>query len=113
MRGLRGSCDYSLEVSLPGRFTVIAGANGGGETTFRGAVYLAHTERFPSLLRHSAEALGTGDRDIELEYKFEGHAVDEGPLGKRLQDQSGRSVPEWSRRNGRGPCIAAWAPSRG
>lgn len=102
VRGLRGSVEYPLEVSLPGRFTVIAGANSGGKTTFSDAVYLAHTERFPYLPRHSAAALGTGDRDIELEYKFEGHAADEGPLGKQLQDQSGRSVPgtvaaEWAR----------------
>jgi putative ATP-dependent endonuclease of OLD family len=102
VRGLRGSVDYPLEVSLPGRFTVIAGANGGGKTTFSDAVYLAHTERFPYLPRHSAAALGTGDRDIELAYTFERHAADEGPLGRQLQDQSGRSVPgtvaaEWAR----------------
>lgn len=102
VRGLRGSVYHPLEVSLPGRFTVIAGANGGGKTTFSDAVYLAHTERFPYLPRHSAAALGTGDRDIEVEYKFERHAAAEGPLGKQLQDQSGRLVPgtvaaEWAR----------------
>ena len=81
VRGLRGSVDYPLEVTLPGRFTVIAGANGGGKTTFSDAVYLGHPERFPYLPRHSAAALGAGDRDIEVEYKFEADVADEGPLG--------------------------------
>lgn len=102
VRGLRGSVDHPIEVSLPGRFSVIAGANGGGKTTFSDAVYLGHPEKFPYLPRHSASALGPGDRDIEMEYKFEADATREGPLGKQLQAQSGRSVPgtiaaEWAR----------------
>lgn len=102
VRGLRGSVDHPLEVSLPGRFSVIAGANGGGKTTFSDAVYLGHPEKFPYLPRHPAAALGSGDRDIELEYKFESDAAHEGPLGLQLQAQSGRSVPgtvaaEWAR----------------
>ncbi|WP_162958816.1 ATP-dependent nuclease [Nocardia yunnanensis] len=81
---------------------MIAGANGGGKTTFSDAVYLGHPERFPYLPRHSAAALGPGDRDIELEYKFEADAAKEGPLGLQLQAQSGRSVPgtvaaDWAR----------------
>lgn len=102
VRGLRGSVDHPLEVSLPGRFAVIAGANGGGKTTFSDAVYLGHHERFPSLPRHSAAALGPRDRDIELAYRFEADVAKEGPLGIQLQAQSGRSVPgtvaaEWAR----------------
>lgn len=102
VRGLRGSVDSPLEVSLPGRFAVIAGANGGGKTTFSDAVYLGHQEKFPYLPRHSAAALGPGDRDIEVEYKFEADAAAEGPLGSQLQAQSGRSAPgtvaaEWAR----------------
>lgn len=102
VRGLRGSVDHPLEVSLPGRFAVIAGANGGGKTTFSDAVYLGHPQRFPHLPRHSAAALGPGDRDIEVAYRFEADAAKEGPLGLQLQLQSGRSVPgtvaaDWAR----------------
>lgn len=102
VRGLRGSVDHPLEVSLPGRFAVIAGANGGGKTTFSDAVYLGHPERFPFLPRHSAAALGPRDRDIELAYRFEADVAKEGPLGIQLQAQSGRSAPgtvaaEWAR----------------
>ncbi|WP_405180037.1 ATP-dependent nuclease [Nocardia sp. NBC_01377] len=88
-------------MSLPGRFAVIAGANGGGKTTFSDAVYLGHPERFPYLPRHSAAALGPGDRDVELAYKFEADAAKEGPLGLQLQAQSGRSAP--------GTVAALWA----
>ncbi|NKV32807.1 AAA family ATPase [Rhodococcus hoagii] len=102
VRGLRGSVEHPLEVSLPGRFAVIAGANGGGKTTFSDAVYLGHSERFPYLPRHSAAALGSGERDIELAYRFEAEAAKEGPLGRQLQSQSGRSAPgtvaaDWTR----------------
>lgn len=103
VRGLRGSVGYPLEVSLPGRFAVIAGANGGGKTTFSDAVYLGHSERFPYLPRHSAAALGSGERDIELTYKFEAEAAKEGPLGRQLQSQSGRSAP--------GTVAAGWTRS--
>ena len=93
VRGLRGAVDHPLEVSLPGRFSVVAGANGGGKTTFSDAVYLGHQEKFPYLPRHSAAALGPGDRDIEIEYNFEVDVAKEGPLGLQLQAQSGRSAP--------------------
>ncbi|MGX5692485.1 ATP-dependent nuclease [Dermacoccus abyssi] len=101
VRGLRGSVEYPLEVSLPGRFSVLAGANGGGKTTFSDAVYLGHQERFPYLPRHSAAALGPGDRDVEVEYRFDADVADEGPLGAQLQAQSGRSAP--------GTIAAEWA----
>lgn len=102
VRGLRGSADGSLEVQLPGRFAVIAGANGGGKTTLADAIYLAHTKRFPHLPRHSSAALGTGDRDIEVEYRFDSDETREGPLGRQLQAQGGRVAPgtvaaEWAR----------------
>lgn len=102
VRGLRGAVDGPLEVELPGRFAVIAGANGGGKTTITDAIYLSHGKRFPHLPRHSAAALGAGDRDIEVEYRFEDDVATEGPLGRQLQAQGGRSAPgtvaaEWAR----------------
>lgn len=102
VRGLRGAAVSPLEVHLPGRFAVIAGANGGGKTTFSDAVYLGHPKRFPHLPRHSAAALGVGDRDIELEYRFASDPGEEGPLGLQMQALSGRTAPgtvaaEWAR----------------
>ena len=102
VRGLRGAADGPLELALPGRFTVIAGANGGGKTTLMDAIYLSHSKRFPHLPRHSAAALGAGERDIEVVYSFDDDADKEGPLGRQLQTQGGRSAPgtvaaEWSR----------------
>ncbi|WP_082097212.1 ATP-dependent nuclease [Demequina silvatica] len=93
VRGLRGAADEPLEVHLPGRFTVIAGANGGGKTTLADAIYLGHAKRFPLLPRHSASALGSGDRDLQIEYKFALDTAGEGPLGRQLQAQSGREAP--------------------
>lgn len=102
VRGLRGSAEAPLELALPGRFTVLAGANGGGKTTLADAIYLSHSQRFPHLPRQSASALGAGDRDIEVAYRFETEADKEGPLGQQLQAQAGRAAPgtiaaEWTR----------------
>lgn len=102
VRGMRGAVDGPLELRIPGRFTVIAGPNGGGKTALTDAIYLSHGKRFPHLPRHSAAALGMGDRDIEVAYRFEDEPDKEGPLGQQLQAQGGRLAPgtvaaEWSR----------------
>ncbi|MDE1671754.1 ATP-dependent nuclease [Nocardia gipuzkoensis] len=102
IRGLRGAALGSLEIQIPGRFAVIAGTNGGGKTTIAEAVYLSHAKRFPQLPRSSAAALGSGDRDIEVEYRFDDDLFREGPLGRQLQAQGGRNAPgtiaaEWSK----------------
>jgi putative ATP-dependent endonuclease of OLD family len=93
IRGLRGAADGELELHLPGRFTVLAGANAAGKTTLSDAIYLGHGQRFPRLPRQSAAALGPADRDLEVVYSFEANAAEEGPLGRRLQAHSGRSAP--------------------
>lgn len=93
VRGLRGAASGELEIRLPGRFAVLAGANGAGKTTLTEALYLGHSRRFPQLPRLSAAALGTADRDLEVVYSFAPAAEDEGPLGHRLQAQSGRTAP--------------------
>ena len=100
-RGLRGAVDSPLEIHLPGRFAVVAGANGGGKTTLSDAIYLGHGKRFPHLPRHSAAALGVGDRDIEVDYQFDADPAAEGPLGRQLQAQGGRTAP--------GTVAAQWA----
>jgi putative ATP-dependent endonuclease of OLD family len=54
VRGLRGAAEGDLEINLPGRFTVLAGANAAGKTTLADALYLAHPAgRFPHLPRGS------------------------------------------------------------
>ena len=100
VRGLRSSADGELDVMLPGRFSVIAGANSVGKTTFSDAIYLAHGETFPTLPRFSAAALGSGDRSIDVEYRLEGSGATEGPLGQWLLAMSGTAAP--------GELVAAW-----
>lgn len=93
IRGLRGAADGELELNLPGRFAVLAGANAAGKTTLSDAISLGHSKRFPQQPRLSAAALGAGDREVEVEYSFAAIGETEGPLGRQLQAQSGRSVP--------------------
>lgn len=93
IRGLRGAADGELELKLPGRFAVLAGANAAGKTTLSDAMSLGHSKRFPQQPRLSAAALGAGDRELEVEYSFAATGETEGPLGRQLQAQSGRSVP--------------------
>lgn len=101
VRGLRSSVDGEIEVALPGRFSVIAGANGVGKTTFSDAIYLAHRETFPAMPRFSAAALGSGDRSIDVEYRLDALGATEGPLGQRLLAMSGTAAP--------GDLVSAWS----
>lgn len=103
VRGLRASAESDLVVTLPGRFTVLVGANAAGKTTVSDALYLAHSKRFPQLPRPAAAALGESERSVEVEYSFETDLSEEGPLGLALQAQTGRSAP--------GTVATTWAKS--
>jgi putative ATP-dependent endonuclease of OLD family len=99
--GLRASADQPMDVSIPGRFAVLLGANSAGKTTVSDAVYLAHRRTFPRLPRPSAAGLGQGPRTIAVEYRFADNPAEEGPLGLQIQEQSGQVAP--------GTVAAAWA----
>jgi putative ATP-dependent endonuclease of the OLD family len=103
VRGLRASAGHEIEVSVPGRFAVLLGANSAGKTTIADAAYLAHAKAFPRLPRPSAAGLGDGDRSVDVEYRFAEDPADEGPLGRQIQAQSGRNAP--------GTVAAAWTKS--
>jgi putative ATP-dependent endonuclease of OLD family len=105
VRGLRASADQAIDMSLPGRFAVLVGANSAGKTTVADAAYLAHSKTFPRLPRIPAAALGDGERFIDVEYTFSGDPVDEGPLGRQIQGQSGRSTPGTVA----AACLPSWA----
>ncbi|WP_331749818.1 AAA family ATPase (plasmid) [Streptomyces sp. NBC_01707] len=83
--GLRASAEGEIDCPLPGRFSVLIGANGAGKTTVTDALYLAHTSRFPLLPRQGAAALGR-EASVEVQYTFEDSAGHEGPLGRSLQN---------------------------
>ncbi|WP_329260742.1 AAA family ATPase [Actinoallomurus sp. NBC_01490] len=93
VKGLRATAQGEMEVNLPGRFSVLIGANGAGKTTISEALYLSHRKTFPHLPRPSAAALGPPERSIEVEYSFASDLTEEGPLGTSMQLQSGRSAP--------------------
>jgi putative ATP-dependent endonuclease of OLD family len=90
-----------IEVDLPGRFTVLIGANAAGKTTLSDAIYLGHRRRFPNLPSMSAAALSVGDRFVGVDYRFEDDPSTEGPLGQQIQKMTGRSTP--------GAIAAAWS----
>ena len=93
VRGMRASADGQIEVTFPGRFTILVGANASGKTSICDAAYLAHTRTLPRLPRASAAALGSGDRFVEVDYEFAAASELEGPLGLQIQAQSGRNAP--------------------
>lgn len=93
VQGLRATADTELDVSLPGRFVVLIGANGAGKTTLSEAIYLSHRRVFPQLPRLSSATLGPGSRMTRIEYSFADPTDTEGPLGRQLQQQSGRTAP--------------------
>jgi len=102
VRGLRASGDKEIEVTIPGRFAVLVGANSAGKTTVCDAAYLGHPQVFPRLPRLNAAGLGSGTRSVDIEYAYEADPAAEGPLGRQLQAQSGVAAPGttaawWSR----------------
>lgn len=104
IRGFRGADDNEpLVVSIPGRFSVLIGANGSGKTTVSDAAVLAHAPAvFPRGVSVSAAALGPRPRSVSVAYSYEPPGLPEGPLGTMLQLQSGHEVPggpagEWKR----------------
>mgnify|MGYP000876719259 CR=1 FL=1 len=82
--GLRASATEELELRLPGRFSVLVGANAAGKTTISDALYLAHQHSFPALPRISSAALGPTPRYIDVEYRLEEDPAAEGALGTSL-----------------------------
>ncbi|GHA73584.1 hypothetical protein GCM10010345_90420 [Streptomyces canarius] len=87
--GLRASAETPMSCTLPGRFSVLIGANGVGKTTLTDALYLAHPgSRFPVLPRPTSAVLAPPDagveRSIDITYAL-GEALEaEGRLGREL-----------------------------
>lgn len=103
IRGFRGAQDEDpTEVSIPGRFSVLIGANGAGKTTACDALLLAHRRVFTSSRRISASTLGSRPRGVAVRYSFESAGSPEGALGVQLQelaghDLAGQVAGEWER----------------
>jgi putative ATP-dependent endonuclease of OLD family len=99
--GFRASSDSPVDVSLPGRFSVLVGPNSAGKTTISEAVYLAHRyqQRFPNLPPPSAANLGGTDRSIQLTYHLEADDARESALGRQARQESwlspGAEVARW------------------
>jgi putative ATP-dependent endonuclease of OLD family len=89
VRGFRASAEGDVQVDFPSRFTVLIGANAAGKTTVSDALYLGHSQTFPRLSPPSASTLGSGTREVEVEYSYAGVGEQEGPLGLQFQVQGG------------------------
>lgn len=99
-RGFRAGAAADFSCQLPGRFSLLVGANNAGKTTVCEALYLAHPHRFPQQApRPSASALRpakTGPRALAVQYAFETDPDDEGLLGRKLL-ADGSTAPAWER----------------
>lgn len=91
--GYRASAEAKMDCDIPGRFSVLVGANNAGKTTLTDALYLSHENRFPSIPSFPASGLGTAVREVGVSYSYESDEVNEGPLGIRMQDLAGRRTP--------------------
>lgn len=96
VEGFRASAETPIVCELPGRFSLLIGANGGGKTTLSEAIQLAHRHRFPQLPQIDGAALGKPPRAVNVKYAFESDTANEGALGKALL-RGGYSAPEWGR----------------
>lgn len=70
IKGFRAAAgtDRGIDCEFPGRFAVLAGANGAGKTTICDALYLAHANRFPSIAKPSRAALGGPIHRVDVHY---------------------------------------------
>ncbi|MER7305570.1 ATP-dependent nuclease [Streptomyces griseoluteus] len=87
--GFRASAEDAMVCDLPGRFSVLIGANGVGKTTLTDALYLAHAaSRFPVLPRFGSATLASerATRTISVAYLLGNSLEEEGPLGRRLHE---------------------------
>ncbi|MFI6162977.1 ATP-dependent nuclease [Micromonospora haikouensis] len=89
VHGFRASAENLIECELPGRFSVLIGANNAGKSTVCDGLYLAHRLRFPSLAPPSSATLGDGPRSITVDYSYTQDPDDEGPLGREMQEAAG------------------------
>lgn len=96
MEGYRASARGPVTCQLPGRFSLILGANGSGKTTINEAIVHAHRHRFPRLPAIDAAVLGPPPRAVRVEYAYEADQTKEGALGTELQS-SGFAAPSWGR----------------
>ena len=94
--GYRASANSPIVCELPGRFSLILGANGSGKTTINEAIALAHPRSFPRLAPIDATALGPTPRMVSVTYEFEADALCEGALGA-YRKRRGFGAPQWCR----------------
>lgn len=91
IRGFRAAAgvDDGIVCEFPGRFAVLAGANGAGKTTISDALYLAHRNRFPSIPHPPGTALGTAPHTIEVRYRqdAESNSIQKRLNGLRLSSK--------------------------
>jgi energy-coupling factor transporter ATP-binding protein EcfA2 len=85
IEGYRASAFTPVTCQLPGRFSLLLGANGAGKTTINEAIVHAHPQRFPRLPAVDAAVLGPPPRAVRVEYAYEPDPTAEGALGVALQ----------------------------
>jgi putative ATP-dependent endonuclease of OLD family len=94
VHGFRAANEHPLECELPGRFSVLLGANSAGKSTIVDSIVMSHRDVFPGTPRPSAAVLSKSipTRTIDISYALED--PDTSPLGL-LCDSTVR-VPEWT-----------------
>src|ERR1700754_3580728 len=96
VRGFRAAADEEIVCGLPGRFSLLVGANNAGKSTLADALYLAHPHAFPQIARPTVATLAAAPpRQVEVSYAF-GPEAEEGPVGQTLQNLA-MPAPSWTR----------------
>ena len=94
VHGFRAASEDPLLCVVPGRFSVLAGANSSGKSTIVDSIVLSHHDVFPFTARPAAAALSktVANRTIDIAYALED--ADASPLG--LLCESTAQVPAWT-----------------
>lgn len=94
VHGLRAAANAVYQCRLPGRFSVLAGANSGGKSTIVDAIVLSHRDVFPYTPRPSSAVLSqtVAVRTIDVGYALP--TDDPSPLGDLLAAHG--TTPAWT-----------------
>ncbi len=95
VHGLKAAAESMYVCELPGRFSVLTGANAAGKSTLVDAILLAHHDVFPFTPRPSSAVLSRAVPTRTIDITYANPSGVDSPLGRDLLAH-GQPAPSWT-----------------